>query len=125
MRALFPDGDVVLVGDGATDLEARDVCARFVAFAGVELRADVVAGADRSVLEPDLALVYLSQAFEDIAAAALYSERDEVTQEVTFVGFGRFGLGDVTRRVGSGVNAERGAACSHDAHELFDARPPV
>ena len=55
VRALFPDGDVVLVGDGATDLEARDVCARFVAFAGVEMRADVVAGADRSVLEPDLA----------------------------------------------------------------------
>jgi len=36
----------MLVGDGATDLEARRVVDAFVAFAGVEERAAVVAGAD-------------------------------------------------------------------------------
>ncbi len=37
---------VALVGDGATDLEAAPVCARFVAFGGVARRAAVFAGAD-------------------------------------------------------------------------------
>ncbi|MEM9379650.1 MAG: HAD-IB family phosphatase [Planctomycetota bacterium] len=55
VRELFPGGDVALVGDGATDLEAADACARFVAFAGVEERPDVVAGADRVVRALDLA----------------------------------------------------------------------
>lgn len=37
---------LALVGDGATDLEAAPVCARFVAFGGVARRAAVFAGAD-------------------------------------------------------------------------------
>ncbi len=51
----FPEGDVALVGDGATDLEARDACARFIAFTAVERRPDVVAGADVEVREADYA----------------------------------------------------------------------
>ena len=51
----FPDGDVALVGDGATDLEARDACARFIAFTAVARRPDVVEGADVEVSAPDLA----------------------------------------------------------------------
>ena len=50
----------MLVGDGATDLEAKEVVDRFVAFAGVEARAAVVAGGDDVVhaasLLPVLAL---------------------------------------------------------------------
>lgn len=55
LAARFPGGDVALVGDGATDLEARDACARFIAFTAVERRPDVVAGADVEVDRPDLA----------------------------------------------------------------------
>ena len=55
LAARFPEGDVALVGDGATDLEARDVCARFIAFTAVERRAEVVAGADVEVDRADLA----------------------------------------------------------------------
>ncbi|MEL6713391.1 MAG: HAD-IB family phosphatase [Planctomycetota bacterium] len=43
-----------LVGDGATDLEARPAVDRFVAYAGVERRAAVVAGADASIEHLDL-----------------------------------------------------------------------
>ena len=50
----------MMVGDGSTDLEARTVVDHFVAFAGVEERANVVAGADTVVralsLLPVLAL---------------------------------------------------------------------
>ncbi|MDB2576786.1 HAD-IB family phosphatase [Planctomycetota bacterium] len=49
----FPAGDVVLVGDGATDLEAKDACARFIAFTAVERRPDVVEGADVEVSQAD------------------------------------------------------------------------
>ncbi len=37
---------VVLIGDGATDLEAAVVCGRFVAYGGVERRANVFESAD-------------------------------------------------------------------------------
>ncbi len=53
----FPAGDVALVGDGATDLEAKDACARFIAFTAVERRPDVVAGADVVVDRADHAAV--------------------------------------------------------------------
>ena len=55
LRALVPDQDVALVGDGATDLEAREACARFIAFTAVERRPEVVAGADVEVDRADLA----------------------------------------------------------------------
>ncbi|ODT02150.1 MAG: hypothetical protein ABS52_15010 [Gemmatimonadetes bacterium SCN 70-22] len=44
----------MLVGDGATDLEAKPRVDRFVAFAGVEARPHVVAAADAVVRAPSL-----------------------------------------------------------------------
>ncbi len=57
LRALFPDGDVALVGDGATDAEATVAVARFVAFGGVAARSAVMARGDAVVPEADLAAV--------------------------------------------------------------------
>jgi phosphoserine phosphatase len=51
------EGAVMLVGDGATDLEARDDVDLFVAYAGVVERAAVVAGADVVIRSPSLAPV--------------------------------------------------------------------
>ena len=48
-------GAVALVGDGMTDLEALPVVARFVAFAAIEERESVVAGADAVVRTFDFA----------------------------------------------------------------------
>ena len=48
------NGRAALVGDGATDLEARSALARFVCFAGVVERPAVVAAADAVVRELDL-----------------------------------------------------------------------
>lgn len=60
-------GPVVLVGDGATDLEAAPVCARFVAFGGVEARPAVFEHARVRCATPDLAaLVPLLLAPEEI-----------------------------------------------------------
>lgn len=55
-RAALPT-PIVLVGDGVTDLEARDVADFFVAFAGVVERDAVVAGADLVVRARSLAPV--------------------------------------------------------------------
>ena len=55
LEGRFPGGDVALVGDGATDLEAREACARFIAFTAVERRPEVAAGADVEVDRADLA----------------------------------------------------------------------
>jgi phosphoserine phosphatase len=57
VAAQFPDGDVALVGDGATDAEAAPACARFVAYGGVVARSAVLARADVVVRERDLAAV--------------------------------------------------------------------
>lgn len=46
---------LAFVGDGATDLEASDLCARFVAFGGVARRESVFAGADATCDTPDFA----------------------------------------------------------------------
>lgn len=54
-RALAPDGRAALVGDGATDLEARPALSRFVCFAAVARREAVVGAADAVVEELDLA----------------------------------------------------------------------
>ena len=48
-------GPLALIGDGATDLEAAPVCARFIAFAGVEARPAVMQAADRVCEHADLA----------------------------------------------------------------------
>lgn len=48
-------GPVVLVGDGATDLEAADLVARFVAFGGFAARPAVLAAARVRVLAADAA----------------------------------------------------------------------
>ena len=47
----------MLVGDGATDLEARPAVDAFIAFAGVVRRQDVVDRADRVIDGPSLAPV--------------------------------------------------------------------
>lgn len=49
---------VMLVGDGATDLEAKPVVEMFVAFAGVARRPAVMAAADVVILPNSLAPVY-------------------------------------------------------------------
>jgi phosphoserine phosphatase len=55
-RAVVPR-PVMFVGDGATDLEARDVVDRFVAFAGVIEREAVIASADAVIRARTLAPV--------------------------------------------------------------------
>lgn len=45
---------ILLIGDGATDLEARPAVDRFAAFAGVVRRDPVVAGADYVIARPSL-----------------------------------------------------------------------
>lgn len=56
LSALRPQhGPLALVGDGATDLEAAPACARFIGFAGVEARQGVLAAADATSSQPDLA----------------------------------------------------------------------
>jgi phosphoserine phosphatase len=48
-------GSVIMVGDGVTDLEASSVADLFVAYAGVVMRAAVVAGADVVIRSPSMA----------------------------------------------------------------------
>ncbi len=52
-RAVLPL-PLLFVGDGVTDLEAKDAVECFVAFTGVVERAAVVAGADRVIPGPSL-----------------------------------------------------------------------
>lgn len=69
-------GRIMMVGDGATDLEAADAADVFVAYAGVAERAAVVAGADvviRSAsLAPVLPLALGGQRPADAAAGDLF-----------------------------------------------------
>lgn len=51
-------GPLMMVGDGATDLEARDVADVFVAYAGVAARSAVIAAADVVVRSHSLAPVF-------------------------------------------------------------------
>ncbi|MDA1266495.1 MAG: HAD-IB family phosphatase [Planctomycetota bacterium] len=59
VRALAEGEDarppLVLIGDGATDLEAAPLCERFIAFGGVVRREQVFAAADVTCAVPDLA----------------------------------------------------------------------
>jgi phosphoserine phosphatase len=76
-RAELP-GPIMLVGDGATDLEAKPVVDCFVAFAGVVARAPVLAGADVVIRERSLAPVFTLAAGEEVpthpAARLLYDK---------------------------------------------------
>jgi phosphoserine phosphatase len=69
LRRLSDAGPTVLVGDGATDLEAAPACARFVAFGGVVRREAVFAGAWIATEERDLAaLLPLALSPDEIAS---------------------------------------------------------
>jgi phosphoserine phosphatase len=74
-------GPVMLVGDGATDLEAKPVVDLFVAFAGVAARPRVIAGADAVIrqnsMAPVLALA-LDQEPQREPARALYQRGAEL-----------------------------------------------
>ena len=62
---------VALIGDGMTDLEAAPLCARFIAYGGVEARERVFAGADATCATLDFAaLVPLLLSAEEIAQLA-------------------------------------------------------
>jgi phosphoserine phosphatase len=81
-------GDVaplMMVGDGATDLEARDVVDVFVAYAGVVERAAVVAGADvviRSAsLAPVVPLALGGEAPRDAASRPLFERGLQLIEE--------------------------------------------
>jgi phosphoserine phosphatase len=66
-----PGRGLAFVGDGATDLEASPVCARFIAFGGVERREKVLAAARVKSLEPDFrSLVPLLLSSDEIATLA-------------------------------------------------------
>lgn len=66
-----PGVPLAFVGDGATDLEAAPVCARFVAYGGVERREKVLAAARVKSLEPDFrSLVPLLLSPAEIATLA-------------------------------------------------------
>ena len=68
-------GPVALVGDGATDLEAAPLCARFIAYAGVERRDGVLAAARVTCTAPDLAaLVPLLLAPDEIARLEAHAD---------------------------------------------------
>lgn len=75
-RASLP-GPVMLVGDGATDAEAKDAVDMFVAYCGVAERPAVVAAADAVIrsasMAPVLALA-LTRAPHDSVRAALYAK---------------------------------------------------
>lgn len=77
ISAAFPDASVALVGDGATDAEAKMVCDRFVAFTGVVERPDVVRQGDRVCRAADFAalLPHLCSESELDQLAASGSER--------------------------------------------------
>lgn len=64
------DGPLALVGDGATDLEAAPVLARFIAFGGVVRRAPVFAGAAVTSTSADMrALAPLLLSPDELARA--------------------------------------------------------
>lgn len=87
LRSLTRAGvPLAFVGDGATDLEAAPVCARFIAFGGVERREKVLAAARVKSLEPDFrSLVPLLLSREEIAnLAASPAHRPLVQPPLTF-----------------------------------------
>lgn len=81
---------VLMVGDGATDLEARPAVDAFVAFAGVVYRPQVVAGADYVIRERSLA---------PIVPIALGGQRpdDPATQSIFDRGVSLLGINDLKK----------------------------
>lgn len=76
-----PGERLALVGDGATDLEAARHAERFIAFGGVERRAEVLAAARVRCLDPDFrALVPHLLVPEEIARLAGTSEHRALVQ---------------------------------------------
>ncbi len=77
----------VLIGDGATDLEAQPVCERFIAFGGVERRDAVFAAADATCDVPDLAALLPLLCDEDelarLAALPAHAHLVEVARSYT------------------------------------------
>ncbi|MCA9000395.1 MAG: hypothetical protein KDB61_00630, partial [Planctomycetes bacterium] len=74
-------GSLALIGDGATDLEAAPVCARFIAFAGVEDRPFVTQSADRVCRHADLAaLLPLICSDEELARLADHPDHAPLVQ---------------------------------------------
>jgi len=76
LRALARPGErLAFVGDGATDLEAAHMAARFIAYGGVERRAAVLARARVRCLDPDFrALAPLLLSAEEIATLSRSGE---------------------------------------------------
>lgn len=78
-------GRIMMVGDGATDLEAADAADVFVAYAGVVERATVVAGADVVIrsrsLAPVLPLALGGQRPADAAVADLFDRGIDLLEE--------------------------------------------
>lgn len=70
-----PERPVMLVGDGATDLEAKPAVDLFVAFAGVADRPGVTAAAD---------VVVRSRSLEPVLLLALGAEPDEPEAKITY-----------------------------------------
>lgn len=71
IRAWSPARPALLVGDGATDLEARPAVDAFAAYMGVVWRPHVAAGADHVLRHPSLAAVLaLAAGAEDRARLA-------------------------------------------------------
>ncbi len=74
-------GPLALIGDGATDLEAAPVCARFIAFAGVEARPAVMQAADKVCHEADLAaLLPLLCTDEELSRLASHPDHADLVQ---------------------------------------------
>ena len=84
-RAAGMEGPVMFVGDGATDLEARDAVDLFVAYAGVMARPAVVAAAPVVIrsesLAPILPLALGGVRLEDAAARDLYDRGKALIDE--------------------------------------------
>lgn len=81
-------GPLMMVGDGATDLEAREVADVFVAFAGVVSRPAVTAGAD---------VVVHSQSLAPVFALALAGDRPRLARHEALLARGLELLADEYR----------------------------
>jgi len=81
---------IVLIGDGATDLEAAVVCGRFVAYGGVDRREPVFAGADVTCEVHDFAalvpLLLAEDEIEELAGNPDHAPLVRAARELTISG---------------------------------------